>query len=142
MSEDLEQSKNEGEDFVAPETGGEENQIKPQSEFQISTNEMLEDAEKKGERIIEIPVNISYTVKVPESAFVSMTGHGARLDNAVFWQTHDVKEKIDKIVGDSIEEQAPELAEAEDIKYSAMQELRGMTDWIVKSFVELGDNIE
>lgn len=117
------------EEFVAPETGGVENQNKPRSEFQVSTDEMLEDAEKNGERILEIPINISYTVKVPESAFVSVAGHGARLDNAIFWQTHDVKARIDKMVGDSIKEQDPELVEAEGTKYKDMQELRNMTNY-------------
>lgn len=135
MSEDLEQPKNEEEDFVAPETGEEGSRIDVMWEKGLSEHnqpllkEALDEAEERGERILEVPVNISYSIKMPESAVLSFQDHSAKYDNIIYYQTGDVRDLIRKCIRESVNELDPDLAAASKQKYEALHELRNMYLW-------------
>jgi len=138
MSEQDEILQPEGaEEFVAKKTG--EKQIpKEWSKDIVSTQwmqELLEAAEQNGERILEVPINLnlSFTVKVPESIVV--TQHDIKsietIRDVVVCQSAGALDlgAIINRVSESIEEQDTQLTEDAKLKFDALIELKKMIGW-------------
>lgn len=148
MSEDLEQSKNEGEKFVAPETGNPEDSgegsgwkkyytepVDESLKSQDKLAEKLSNAEQKGERIIEIPVQLSYTVKIPESMIIGGL-NTTETGNIVYDQTNDIQPKIRNIIKNELNNNHPELIEDAIKRHEALSEIRNTRENIDKERIK------
>lgn len=103
--------------------------------------ERLEKAKRYGERVIEVTVNPSFTIRVPESfVFTKCINHqppGGEGEGswdfgvAVMDQNNDVYDYYDleKFVLEKIKEQYPEFVEVSETRTQIINELREMTTW-------------
>lgn len=101
--------------------------------------EVIKNAEAKGEEILEIPVQVSYTIKIPRSALIKLERGTMRkiinfpisnsLENLISEQIANVKELIKGKIVKRIKEDNPELF-GDSIKfYSAIEGLSSMIEY-------------
>jgi len=133
MSIEGQSEKTNEEDFIVQENLEEEEKIDAFMELsqnkKESINKYLEDAERNKEKIYEVPVNISYKIKIPESAVVSQKDSWAKFSNVLHSQLPDTGELIEKLIWKGIKKQNPEIFEAEKYKSQALSELYKMVPW-------------
>jgi len=104
------------EEFVAPETGAEIPEAwDSDQEYQRKMQERLKTAEGRGERVIEIPVTLSFTIKIPQDDILCEVyeGGGSVVGNMVYYQSNGIvsNDKVRGIIYEKLKEQYPELIE-------------------------------
>lgn len=95
-----------------------------QDENQLELDKLLDKAKEKGEKIFEIPINISYIIKMPEGLMRSVGNHNdPNYNNLLYYQNRNVGNTINKQIVEGVRKINPELVDAADQQQVMINEL-------------------